>query len=115
MTTYSVQLQGRETIASETMAFHFRKPAGFQFKAGQTAESLGLQGDEVYDLNGLPNILKTFAPGALIDVTAKKPNGAATTFQAHVRIDTPQEVNYYQHGGILHYVLRQLASSSKAA
>jgi ferredoxin-NADP reductase len=38
MTTYSVQLQGRETIASETMAFHFRKPAGFQFKAGQTID-----------------------------------------------------------------------------
>ncbi len=80
-----------------------------QFKAGETAESLGLTGEEIYDLSGLADALgKGFAPGKTISVTAKAGDGATKTFQAIVRIDTPQEVLYYQHGGILQYVLRQL-------
>jgi len=80
-----------------------------QFRAGETAESLGFTGEEVYDLEGLAAVLgKDFAPGKQIDVKAQKSDGSTKTFQAVVRIDTPQEVLYYQHGGILQYVLRQL-------
>ena len=48
-------------------------------------------------------------------VVATPPTGAPITFEARVRIDTPKEREYFQHGGILHYVLRQLAGASKAA
>ena len=51
---------------------------------------------------------KAFKPGAEVTVKAKKADGTVKAFQALVRIDTPQEVQYYQHGGILQYVLRQL-------
>jgi aconitate hydratase len=61
----------------------------------------------VYSLTGLPEALKDFAPGKRITVTAQA-GGPAKSFQAIVRIDTPQEVLYYRHGGILQYVLRQL-------
>ena len=77
-----------------------------QFQAGENAESLGLTGEEVFDITGLADAL---AKGAkTITVTAVKADGAKKMFQAIVRIDTPQEVLYYQHGGILQYVLRQL-------
>jgi len=79
-----------------------------QFKVGENADTLGLTGEEVYDFEGLPALLQSFGPGKPITVKAKKPDGSVKTFQAVVRIDTPQEVNYYQHGGILQYVLRQL-------
>jgi aconitate hydratase len=79
-----------------------------QFKAGENADSLGLSGEEVYDCEGLPAILQSFGPGKLLTVKAKKADGSVKTIQAVVRIDTPQEVYYYQHGGILQYVLRQL-------
>ncbi|MSU78495.1 MAG: aconitate hydratase AcnA [Gemmataceae bacterium] len=80
-----------------------------QFKPGETAETLGLTGEEIYDLAGLAEALgKGFAPGKTLNVTARKADGTAKMFQAIVRIDTPQEVLYYQHGGILQYVLRQL-------
>ncbi len=84
-----------------------------QFKAGENADSLGLNGEEVYDFEGLPPILQAFGPGKLLTVKAKKADGSVKTFQAVVRIDTPQEVNYYQHGGILQYVLRQLLAAPK--
>jgi aconitate hydratase len=79
-----------------------------QFQAGETAVSLGLTGEEIFDLGGLPALLKNFGPGKCINVTAKNGDGGVKTFPAIVRIDTPQEVLYYQHGGILQYVLRQL-------
>lgn len=79
-----------------------------QFKAGETAETLGLTGEEIYDIQGLPAVLQAFGPGKHVTVKANKPDGSAKTFQAVVRIDTPQEVHYFQHGGILQYVLRQL-------
>ncbi len=79
-----------------------------QFQAGHNADSLGLSGEEVYDFEGLPALLKAYAPGQQITVKAGKADGRVKTFQAVVRIDTPQEVLYYQHGGILQYVLRQL-------
>ena len=77
-----------------------------QFQPGETADTLGLNGEEVYDFVGLAEAL---AKGVkTITVSAKKADGSVKTFQAIVRIDTPQEVLYYQHGGILQYVLRQL-------
>ena len=80
-----------------------------QFHGGESVSSLGLTGEEVYDLEGLPKLLESgFAAGREIAVKARRPTAASASFQATVRIDTPQEVRYYQHGGILQYVLRQL-------
>ena len=80
-----------------------------QFLAGQNAASLGLTGEEVYDIDGLPKAVECgFADGREITVKARGADGKAKTFRATVRIDTPQEVHYYKHGGILTYVLRQL-------
>jgi aconitase A len=80
-----------------------------QFQAGDSAAKLGLTGEEVYDSDGLASALASgFATGREITVKARRPDGAVREFQATVRIDTPQEVQYYQHGGILQYVLRQL-------
>jgi aconitate hydratase len=81
-----------------------------QFWPNENAASLGLTGEEVYDLEGLPQTLAgNFAIGRNLTVRAKHPDGTETVFKAIIRIDTPQEVLYYQHGGILQYVLRQLA------
>jgi aconitate hydratase len=82
-----------------------------QFQRGESVARLGLTGEEVYDLEGLPALLESnFADGKEIKVRAKGPSGEKT-FRAVVRIDTPQEVRYYQHGGILQYVLRQLLAA----
>lgn len=79
-----------------------------QFRAGDSVVSLGLTGEEVYDLEGLPQLIASGnTAGREITVHAKGTQGEKT-FRAVVRIDTPQEVRYYQHGGILQYVLRQL-------
>jgi aconitate hydratase len=81
-----------------------------QFLPGENAGSLGLSGEEVYDFEGLPQRLAdNFASGRDITVHARRADGSEKVFRALVRIDTPQEVLYYQHGGILQYVLRQLA------
>jgi aconitate hydratase len=81
-----------------------------QFEPGQNVESLGLTGEEVYDFPGLTSLLDCgFASGRTLAVTATAPEGKKK-FGAIVRIDTPQEVEYYKHGGILLYVLRQLAA-----
>jgi aconitate hydratase len=78
-----------------------------QFAPGQNAASLGLTGEEVITVSGLADVLeKNFAPGKTITVKAND-----KTFQAVVRIDTPQEVLYYKHGGILRFVLRQLVEA----
>ncbi|MGB5474782.1 MAG: aconitate hydratase AcnA [Gammaproteobacteria bacterium] len=76
-----------------------------QFWAGDSADSLGLTGHEVFDIDGLQGGLR---PATRITATA--PDGKQTVFEAQVRIDTPQEYEYFCHGGILHYVLRQLAA-----
>jgi len=75
------------------------------FMAGETADSLGLTGKETYDIEELK-----INSSSNITVTATAEDGKVTHFKARVRIDTPKEWAYYQHGGILHYVLRQLAS-----
>ena len=76
-----------------------------QYAPGDTAESLGLTGRETYSITGLQN-----GQAKSVTVTAVDEEGSEKSFQAVVRIDTPQEVEYYQNGGILHYVLRQLAA-----
>ncbi len=76
-----------------------------QYNAGDTAESLGLTGKEVFNITGLQNGAAKF-----VAVTATAEDGNEKSFDVKVRIDTPQEVEYYQNGGILHYVLRQLAA-----
>jgi aconitate hydratase len=81
-----------------------------QFEDGQNAESLGLTGEEVYDFPGLTKLLESkFAGSRTLPVKAKAANGVVKEFSAKVRIDTPQEIEYFEHGGILQYVLRQLA------
>ena len=76
-----------------------------QFNAGETAQSLGLTGRKVFNVEGLGD-----GSAREVRVRARAEDGSETTFQARVRIDTPQEIEYYRHGGILHYVLRQLAA-----
>jgi len=76
-----------------------------QYEEGQNAESIGLSGRESIDIVGLTN-----GTAKSVEVVVTKEDGSSITFTAKVRIDTPQEIEYYQNGGILHYVLRQLAA-----
>ena len=81
-----------------------------QFAAGESAETLGLTGKETFDFAGLTELLvEGFPKGKSLPVTAKG-DGGTKSFKTTVRIDTPQELLYYRHGGILEYVLRQLAA-----
>jgi aconitate hydratase len=83
-----------------------------QFESGQSAESLGLTGEEVFDLVGIRQMLEQkFAQGRTLRVKTTDAAGVKGHFNATVRIDTPQEILYYENGGILQYVLRQLAAS----
>jgi aconitate hydratase len=83
-----------------------------QYKDGQNAQSLGLTGKETFEIVGLNRGAAKF-----VTVIAKSDDGRTLTteFEARLRIDTPKELDYYQHGGILQYVLRQLAATTKAA
>ncbi|MFC3193481.1 aconitate hydratase AcnA [Marinicella sediminis] len=76
-----------------------------QFKAGESADTYDLTGKETYDIDGLKNGASKTA-----QVTVHRDDGSTVTFEVDVRIDTPKEVEYCRHGGILHYVLRDLAS-----
>jgi aconitate hydratase len=76
-----------------------------EFQPGESAASLGLTGEEIYDVHGLTDKLK---PGDLIRIGAIGEDGKKTAFQARVRIDTPVEIEYYRNGGILHMVLRDM-------
>jgi aconitate hydratase len=83
-----------------------------QFKPGESVASLGLTGEETYEILGLAAAIATgFADGRELVVRATADDGSVKLFRALARIDTPQEVLYYQHGGILHYVLRQLVNA----
>ncbi|MGD0799838.1 MAG: aconitate hydratase AcnA [Terracidiphilus sp.] len=82
-----------------------------QFADGQNVESLGLTGEEVFSFPGLAKLLaEKFAQGRTLQVVAASPTGEQKLLHATVRIDTPQEIEYFEHGGILQYVLRQLAA-----
>ena len=79
-----------------------------QFKSGDSRESLGLSGKELYSIEGIK-------AGAQTVTIVVDDDGQEKRFDVNVRIDTPKEWDYYQHGGILHYVLRQLAGSDQKA
>ena len=81
-----------------------------QFRDGQNAGSLGLTGREIYDLNGIAG-----GNTDRVTVSAKREDGSKARFDVRVRIDTPKEREYYAHGGILQYVLRQLANTAAAS
>jgi aconitate hydratase len=78
-----------------------------QFPAGQNADSLGLDGTEVFDIAGITALNDGHTPST-VAVTATKADGSVVEFDAVVRIDTPGEADYYRNGGILQYVLRSL-------
>ncbi len=75
-----------------------------EFNAGENRESFDLTGHEVFQIDGVSSL----SPGKSISVLAKSADGKEKQFTTKARIDTPEEVNYYQHGGILQYVLRQM-------
>ncbi|HLJ37665.1 MAG TPA: aconitate hydratase AcnA [Steroidobacteraceae bacterium] len=81
--------------------------APLQFQPGETAASLGLTGREVFDIAGLSR-----GDAREVSVTATPPEGKPKQFTARLRIDTPKEREYYRHGGILQFVLRQLAAGA---
>jgi len=85
-----------------------------QFHDGETAHSLGLTGEEVFEIAGIRDLIGSFAAGRQVKVRASA-NGKTTEFKALVRIDTPQEAQYYANGGILQFVLRQLLSAKPTA
>ena len=78
-----------------------------QFPAGQTADSLGLTGTELFDVVGITELNNGKTPST-VSVTAASADGSKVSFQAVVRIDTPGEADYFRHGGILQFVLRSL-------
>jgi aconitate hydratase len=93
-----------------------------QFPDGQSAESLGLTGEEVFSIEGLAEAMNSDsepdgdgAPPRTVQVTAQPASGGPIRFDARVRIDTPREADYFRHGGILQYVLRALLASCPAA
>ena len=78
-----------------------------QFHAGVNADSLGLQGDEVFRISGITELNDGVTPRELT-VVAESADGRTVEFSALLRIDTPGEADYYRHGGILQFVLRSL-------
>ncbi len=83
--------------------------APLEIGPGESAESLGLSGHEQFAVDGLARVLADgLSDDRAVTVTATADDGTATTFASRLRIDTPAEADYYRHGGILHYVLRQL-------
>ncbi|EFO81759.1 aconitate hydratase 1 [Oscillochloris trichoides DG-6] len=114
-------LQGVKVVIAESFErIHRSNLVGMgilplQFMAGENVESLGLSGTEVFDVVGLADAIASgFANGRELTVRASSDAGVKE-FTVRVRIDTPQEIQYYIHGGILQYVLRQLLAENKAA
>jgi aconitate hydratase len=104
-------LQGiRAVIAESYERIHRSNLVGMgilplQYRQGETRESLGLTGEETFSISGIADGL---APLKALSVTARGADGKETTFEALCRIDTPVELDYYRHGGILQFVVRQL-------
>jgi aconitate hydratase len=108
-------LQGvRAVIAESFERIHRSNLVGMgiaplELLPGESVASLGLSGEEVIDVAGLAQgVAGGFKEGREVTVRARSAAGPAREFRVRVRLDTPQEVQYYRHGGILHYVLRQL-------
>jgi aconitate hydratase len=80
-----------------------------QYKTGDNAESLGLTGEEQFSITGIANDIK---PLKVVEVTAVKKDGQSTVFSAVARLDSKIEIEYYRHGGILQYVLRQFLNKA---
>jgi aconitate hydratase len=104
----------RATIAESYERIHRSNLVGMgilplQFLPGESAETLGLTGQEVFDVLGIADGLE---PGELLGVRATRPDGSTVEFQVIARVDSPTEVEYYRHGGILQYVLRRLLRAS---
>ena len=78
-----------------------------QFQTGDSAKGLGLTGRELFDIDGIRDGL---TPGGTVSVKAKKKDGSTVVFTVDVRLDSQVEVEYYQNGGILHTVLRKMAT-----
>jgi aconitate hydratase len=104
-------LQGVKAVIAESFErIHRSNLVGMgilplKFMDGQNAESLGLKGDEVFDISGLGD---NMAPKSVLNVKATKADGSVVEFQATALLNTDVEVNYYRNGGILHTVLRNL-------
>jgi aconitate hydratase len=81
-----------------------------QFLPGQNADGLGLDGTEVITISGL-EVLNTGKTPKTVTISAQREDGSVIEFEARVRIDTPTEADYYRHGGVIPFVLRQLAKS----
>ncbi|NLE97890.1 MAG: aconitate hydratase, partial [Propionibacterium sp.] len=81
-----------------------------QFPDGETADSLGLTGEETFSVEGVTELNEGRTPKTM-KVTAVDADGKETSFDAVVRIDTPGERGYFRHGGIMQYVLRNLANA----
>jgi aconitate hydratase len=79
-----------------------------EFPKGESARSLGLTGHETFDIEVARLYREPFRPGRSVPVRARRPDGKTIEFDARVRIDTPNEAEYYRHGGILQFVLRRL-------
>ncbi len=79
-----------------------------EFPQGENAETLGLDGTETFYISGISEDLKPHKP---LKVTAKKNNGETIEFESKARFDSAIEIEYYRHGGILHYVLRGFLKS----
>ncbi|HEX4952263.1 MAG TPA: aconitate hydratase AcnA [Thermoanaerobaculia bacterium] len=111
------RLQGvRVVIAESYERIHRSNLVGMgilplELLPGESAASLGLAGREVISVEGIvAGVASGFSAGRTLTVVAEREDGSRLTFTARVRLDTPQEIEYYRHGGILQYVLRQLAS-----
>jgi aconitate hydratase len=111
-------LQGvRAVIAESYERIHRSNLVGMgvlplQFQPGESVETLRLSGHELFEIGGVAEGIRTgFSGGKLVPVRARRSDGTSVEFQALVRIDTPKEAEYYLHGGILPYVLRQLIAS----
>jgi aconitate hydratase len=80
-----------------------------QFRDGENAETLALDGTERFTISGLAGVTSDRALPDQLSVRAEAEDGRAVEFTVTLRIDTPKEADYYRHGGILHFVLRNLA------
>jgi aconitate hydratase len=114
-------LQGVRAVIAETFERIHRSNlvgmgiAPLEFTGSDTVASLGLTGHEIIDIPGIAEGVESgFKNGRELTVRATAEGGKVTEFKVRVRLDTPQEVQYYRHGGILHYVLRQLLKGKTA-